>query len=190
MKRNEINKKLGILDKKIVLKLKERPGKEIYESDLLVLGLIARSKSLYHGLNDAHSKSNPYVFAILYRAQIETLATINYLIEKPQKVKSFLHGGRNQDKYRIPNILTLIDLCKPKYPAIRDIYNEVSEIAHPNSSSHFLSTKMKDTEKNIFKWSSMPSFSKQELKTSLRDMLELNTSIIKDLDTLIDKIMK
>ncbi len=184
----ELDRSFSGIEKKIAEKLKARSSRELYASDLLVFGLTARAISLYNGMKEALEESNPYVFVILYRAQMETLATVNHLIKKPSDAKKFLHGGRKGTKYRISNILTLIDECKPKYPRLRGIYDEISEMAHPNSASHFLSTRIGEGRR--ISWRSKPSFSREEAEKGLKGLIEISNYVADDLGLLTDALMK
>lgn len=186
---DSMNKQFNALELKILEKLNSRHHKQVYDADLLAISLTARSISIYHAMKDAHEKSNLYAFIILYRAQIETLATINFVIENKSRVKRVLYGGKgntDNSKEKIPNILTLIDKCKKKYPKLRDIYENMSEMAHPNAASHFLSSRK---DGNATNWTTKPVFSKEESEKALLSMKEICGYVINDLDLLIDNIM-
>lgn len=180
-----LDKRFEDLEKKIAFKLRARNDRFLYESDLLVFGLTSRAISLYKGMKE--SQSNPYVFVILFRAQIETLATINHLIRNPSDIKKFLHGGRKDTKFKITNVLTLIDACAKNYPKLREIYDEISEMAHPNSASHYLSI---DKGENKLSWRSKPTFSDVEKDKALKGLAEINEYVANDLEQLIDQIVK
>jgi len=166
----------------IIGRLKKKQGLE--DEDLLVLGLTSRAFSLYKGMGAA--LDNPHVFVVLYRSQIETLATINHLNRHPEEAERFLHGGRKSGKYRISNILTLIDSCSRRYDGLREIYDEISDMAHPNSASHFLSI---DRSGDSIRWRSRPAFSEEEQEKVGRGHEEINSHIVAELDLLIGKLM-
>lgn len=171
--------------KRIIEKLSCRKEKRVYDEDLLVFGLTSRALALYEGMEGAIG--NPYVFVVLYRSQMETLATINHLNRHPEDAERFLHGGRKTGRYRISNILTLLDSCSKRYPGLRDIYDEISEMAHPNAASHFLSI---DKDGGRIRWRSSPSFSGEEKGKALKGQLEMNTHILDELDLLISALIR
>jgi len=183
---NSINDKFQQLRSKLIQKLQKRSMKTIFESDILVIGLINRAFSLHNGLGMAHQTSNPYSFVVLYRAQMETLATINHIINKPNDVGKFLHGKRKGTENKITNILTLLDECEDKYPKIRGIYEDISEMAHPNSASHFLST---DRDGSAIRLRNNPTMSKKESERTREGLIEISEYVINDLDILVDKLI-
>lgn len=186
----ELDRRFERVEARIMERLTKRADKNLYKSDLLVFGLTARALSLYNGMKKALEESNPYVFVVLYRAQMETLATVNHLIRKPSDAERFLYAGRKGTKYRISNILTLMDECKPKYPKLREIYDEISEMAHPNSASHFLSTQIEEEAGRTISWRSKPLLSKKESEKGLKGLIELSGYMADDLGLLVDALMR
>lgn len=84
---------------------------------------------------------------ILLRSGFETLAMLIYLNMLMQQVLEgkldfhefgdktvrLLLGARNNDALpNAINILTILEKCDKQYPGIREIYDELSESAHPN----------------------------------------------------------
>ncbi len=105
---------------------------------------------------------------LLIRSAIETLGVLIYLNQKTEAVVqgkiSFwqfieitnrqMFGSKNQlTKLESINILTVLNKCEERYPGIVDIYNSLSESAHPNFDGVCMgySKVEKDNYKTMFK---------------------------------------
>jgi hypothetical protein len=84
---------------------------------------------------------------LLIRSAIETLGILIYLNQKTEAVieerisfwqfievtNRLMFGSKNQfTELESINILTVLNKCEERYPGIVDIYNSLSESAHPN----------------------------------------------------------
>lgn len=112
-------------------------GGDIYSHNLVMGGAILRSLNFYRGAIWALGERNPHVFFDSLRSQCETLALIHYCILNPEYVKAATIGSRgHKDKnLNIPNILEMIDKINEKYKGIRQDYDALCELVHPNPGS-------------------------------------------------------
>ena len=84
---------------------------------------------------------------IITRSAIETLVILIYCVQKMQNIVStgqafndfnrnterLLLGMRDSDSdFKSINILTVLDVASDKYPKLKELYNLLSETAHPN----------------------------------------------------------
>lgn len=104
---------------------------------------------------------------LLIRSAIETLGVLIYLNQKTEAVvegkvsfwkfieitNRLMFGSKNQlTELESINILTVLNKCEERYPGIIDIYNSLSESAHPNFDGVCMgySKVDKDNYKTVF----------------------------------------
>jgi hypothetical protein len=125
---------------------------KIYTHSLLLLGLLNRTYELTESVIWAMDNDRPLTTANMLRALYETLGFTYYIKEQIdssssheeiiEKISSLLMGSRNGEHgFKSVNILTCIDKAVKTFPELRKNYDELSEMVHPNSSSHFYSGK-------------------------------------------------
>lgn len=100
---------------------------------------------------------------ILIRSAIESIATLIYLNQLTEKVlagtlnfhkfsdktSELLLGSRDEStKHKAINILSVLEQCEKKYPGITDVYNTLSESAHPNFEGACFGYSRVDHEKD------------------------------------------
>lgn len=167
--------------------VEKNPSGNLYQSSLLIQGLLTRSLNLFLGILRELSNHNVLVVDTLLREYLETVAVTFYTSMKPDYLEIALIGeGKDQ-----VNILTMIDhLDKKKHKGTRADYDLLSEVLHPNTKSHFLCCKPIDKGERVFIISTHPQISTKEFDDYLK---YINTWVekffeeLKELDKLTPK---
>jgi hypothetical protein len=111
----------------------DNPKHLLYDYIFLLNGLIIRSKELCEATLREIFRENMPASASLLRSQLETLACAVYIERNPERLNDILKGSGDK---RI-NILTQIEHAEKKHKKLRGDYDALSDLVHPNSSSHF-----------------------------------------------------
>lgn len=142
----------------------------IYRHTILLFGLLNRTFELTESAIWAIDNNRPHTAANMLRALIETLGFIFHVKKQidlssnlnqfEEKIKFLLEGSqKGKGNFKLVNILTCIDKATKKYSKLRKNYDELSEVVHPNPSSHFYASKMTgQTEKGIEVEFRVPSY--------------------------------
>ena len=111
------------------------------------------SSSLHCMINDL-----PIPLLNNLRLMIEIYATNEYILEDKNNFDKAFSGkkGHEDESLRLPNAKTLVEKLKKKEPLIVAVYDDYSEVCHPNSKSVFSAfmPKKKDEEGFTFTMSS------------------------------------
>lgn len=112
-------------------------GGKIYSHSLVINGAILRSLNFYRGAIWALGTRNPHVFFDSLRAQCETLGLIHYCVLNPKYVVPATIGERKhpEENLKIVNVITLIEKVEKKYKGIRQDFDDLCELVHPNPAS-------------------------------------------------------
>ena len=112
-------------------------GEELYETDWIFIGVMARSYSLVDGFIDAFDAWNPVVMAPLLRLQIDSLVRLSYLTKVPKVEDVALHligGGEFRDLRDVNgdrlSDRRLIEHAEELHPWIDDVYKATSGWVH------------------------------------------------------------
>ena len=128
---------------------------KIYTHSLLLLGLLNRTYELTESAMWAVNNDRPQTAANMLRALYETLGFTYYVKEqitsspnneeRGKRIATLLMGSRaGGNGFQSVNILTCLDKAVKTFPLLRKNYDDLSEIVHPNSSSHFYAGKTTD----------------------------------------------
>lgn len=150
--------------------LKKNP--DIYSHTLLIVGLINRTYELTESAVWAIDQNRPLTASNMLRSLFETLGFSYYVSASLKKQKNIsdianqaeklLFGSRKPGaKHQSINILTCIDKAIQQFPNLRKNYDDISEIVHPNSASHFYIGKIDDIKKGNLK-STIPFYDFRE----------------------------
>ena len=146
----EITPLLEEIQKLLLSRLKQNP--DITPLLLLIIGILNRTYELTESAIWGIENKRPLTAAHMARALVETLGFI-YFLEKQikkaktgrnreEKISRALFGSRLKKGSPQPiNVLTTIDKATKEYRHLRKLYNELSEVVHPNSASHFYPAK-------------------------------------------------
>lgn len=121
-------------------------SKSALKAYLIRAGLLHRTADLAEATIDFYKQFKNLPAFVLTRAILETAALFYYFWSKLEtavnsgKVKDaddilmrILFGARNSDdEVQAVNIMTAVDRLDKDAPGVRDIYNDLCEIAHPN----------------------------------------------------------
>jgi hypothetical protein len=110
---------------------------DIYEIDLVCLGIMVRSYSLVDGFIDAFDAWNPIVAAPLLRMQLDNLVRLSYMVHAPRAddVARYLMAGGEFRKLKDSEgkVLTdarLLEHAKPFHPWVEPVYQATSGWVH------------------------------------------------------------
>jgi len=128
-----------------------------YFHTLLLIGILNRTYELTESALWAIDNNRPLTAFNMLRGLFETLGYIYYSMEKLKKassskqfsenaVKLFLGSKTSNSQYPTINILTCIDCATKTFPKLREQYDDISEIVHPNASSHAYCARAEDEE--------------------------------------------
>ncbi len=134
--------------------------KDIYRHTLLIIGISNRTYELTESAIWAIDNNRPFTATNMLRSLIETLAfcdnaskdlmKTDNISEFEKKSEQLLMGSRDETtKHQAVNILTYIDHSVKTYPNLRKNYDDISELVHPNSASHFYSGKSEDGKRKV-----------------------------------------
>lgn len=128
-----------------------------YTVEIVVFsGLLARAQGLHEGALSAVEQDNPYAAFTLIRAYAETVAVVLYVTDKPQ----FLDRIWKHDALPLP-VGKVTDYAVRRLGGFKDIYNDLSQYAHPASKSVVAAShRLKDSRQ--VEWSSVPSFRSED----------------------------
>jgi len=114
---------------------------------LLVCGLLNKTYELTETALWAIDNDRPQTTTFMLRGLYETLAFTNYIKSKmtgtdpkdyEQAINLLLFGSKKPgSKYQSVNVLTCIDKAAKEFTELRKNYDDLSELVHPNSASHF-----------------------------------------------------
>jgi hypothetical protein len=126
-------------------KIAKKSPHELYESMWGLLGTMSRSYQLMLSAIDQIAGRNLNGFYVSARALVETLCSIIWASEKPSRFCNLVQF----ESLRIGRIM---NAGYRKYPELKDVYSELSNIAHPNRGSHLLGPRpLEDrTTKGVF----------------------------------------
>ncbi|MFA4818397.1 MAG: hypothetical protein WC621_00990 [Patescibacteria group bacterium] len=119
--------------------------KNLYTHTLLFLGILNRTYEFTDSAIWSIDNNRPQTAANMFRALIETLGFAYHSWEQTlsgksegvyKKMVSLFFGSRQKDaKFQSVNILTCIDKAVKMFPQLRQSYDDISEVVHPNSKS-------------------------------------------------------
>jgi hypothetical protein len=119
--------------------------KNIYKHSLIVIGIVNRTHELTDTALWSIDNDRPHSSALALRGLIETLAFTFYFIEQvykngtnAEKLDRLLFGSRTEvTEFESVNVLSCIDRAVKMFPQLRQSYDDLSEMAHPNANSLF-----------------------------------------------------
>jgi hypothetical protein len=112
------------------------PG-QLYESTWALLGILNRSFELMLCAVDQLAVRNLNGFHVAARGMAETVCSIVWISENPARTPTLVQAQ--------PRALgKLLNAGYNKYPVLRKMYADLSDIAHPNRASHLLSPRGPD----------------------------------------------
>lgn len=117
----------------------------IYKHTLIVVGIVNRTHELTDTTLWSIDNDRPHSSALALRGLIETLAFTFYFVEQifkngtnAEKLDRLLFGSRTDvTEFQSVNILSCIDRAIKMFPQLRQSYDDLSEMAHPNANSLF-----------------------------------------------------
>jgi hypothetical protein len=119
--------------------------KNLYTHTLLFLGIINRTYEFTDSAIWSIDNNRPQTTANMFRSLIETLGFAHYAWNQTtlnkkdgvyEKIVALFFGSREKDaKFQSVNILTCIDKAVKMFPQLRQSYDDISEVVHPNSKS-------------------------------------------------------
>ncbi len=137
-----------------------------YKTECYRAGLSWRMEELSRAACDCYERSDQVAGILLSRGAVETSAACWYLhdlmkkqVERgvqanlDEKVMSLLLGHRNVDNMPTAiNVLNFLDVVSKELPKARQMYDEMSEYAHPNwTGTEFAFSKI-DYEKHLSRY--------------------------------------
>jgi len=127
-------------------------GGDICSSTLVINGAIVRSLNSYRGALWALGNGNPHVLYYCLRSQCETLALLHYCTLHPEYIIAATMGERNhtQKELNIPNILKMVDKLDKIHNGIRQDYDDLCNLVHPNPESLYASFQILDEKERVF----------------------------------------
>ncbi len=131
---------------------------------LFLMGIMNKTYELTETIIWSLENKRPQTSAFMTRGLIETLSfmycwdkkIVNVLnpTELDQITKEAIMGGRNEGApYKAVSIKTCIEKASKEFPDIMKRYNDLSEMVHPNSKSHFYIFQPKDDVQQIAEFS-------------------------------------
>lgn len=118
--------------------------------NMIFAGLTARAQGLHEGAIAAIEAGNPYAAFTLLRSYSENAAAILYLMDHPTMLDKFWQDPKGVKIGRITNH------ARKRFAMFAEIYDQLSQFAHPASRSILASFKAGD--EGQFSWSSAPRF--------------------------------
>ena len=119
--------------------------KNLYIHTLLLLGILNRTYEFTDSAIWAIDNNRPQAAANMFRALIETLGFAYYTWEQTsgpkdksfyEKITSLFFSSRKENApYKSVNVLTYIDKAVKMFPQLRQSYDDISEVVHPNAGS-------------------------------------------------------
>jgi hypothetical protein len=122
----------------------------LYSHSFVINGALLRSLNFYRGAIWALANRNPHVFFDSLRAQCETLSLAYYCVKHPEYIVPATIGKREHpdETLKIKNVLTMVDIANRKYRGLREDFDSLCELVHPNPSSLYANIQPKtETEK-------------------------------------------
>jgi len=171
-------------------------SKSALKAYLIRAGLLHRTADLVGAAIVLFKKRKDVPAFILTRASLETFALYYYFIEKVKtaidsgKVKELddilmriLFGARNaKDEVEAINILTVIDKLNRDVDGLRSMYDDLSEIAHPNwmgTVGHY--GKVVDSPFNLYFEPTFENVAKEDGRLPPEEGLDVILAILGDL---------
>lgn len=154
----EIKPFLKDIQQIVYKRIKENP--DISSLLFLVVGVLNRTYELTDSAIWSIENKRPFTSAHMARALIETLGFIYYwekqfeksndVKDAEEKVSQALLGSKLKgDQHEQVNILTTINKATKEYSDLRSTYDDISEMVHPNSASHFYFGKAVNDKERI-----------------------------------------
>ncbi|MFA5097037.1 MAG: hypothetical protein WC490_00200 [Candidatus Margulisiibacteriota bacterium] len=142
--------------KDIVLNILQKDS-NCYFHTLLLIGMLNRTYELTESAIWAIDNSRPITAFNMLRGLFETLGYMYYSMEKLKQSSSLikyneetshllLGSKKSNSQYQATNILTCIDRATKTFTKLREQYDNISEIVHPNASSHAYCARPDDEE--------------------------------------------
>ncbi len=140
----------------------------IYKYSLIVVGIANRTYELTESSLWGLDNNRPHSAALTLRGLIETLAFTYYFVDEmykngtdSEKLDRVLFGSRSGvTDFESVNILTCIDKAVKMFPQLRQSYDDLSEMAHPNVRSLFYAGTPESTDGKVT--FSIPSYKFKE----------------------------
>ncbi len=123
--------------------ISKTPSKVVSLREVLLYRITELSSATFELIKS----EKPIAAVILARAQFETIVLWLFLLDKIEKIceRNALHDNFDSEIMRLLfggkidnspeqayNILTIMDKMSNEYPKLRELYNKLSEFAHPN----------------------------------------------------------
>lgn len=126
---------------------------EFSDANLTMLGLITRLQAFHEAAAREIAADNPFSSAALLRSLAEVVALVCYLIEKPSELRRVSIRADNKDRFKMG---TLIEAGAREAPAFKEIYAQLSNLAHPSYAG--ANSSMTISNDGHFTWQSQPTF--------------------------------
>lgn len=112
---------------------------DLYIKDLFFLSVLSRTNQCIISSVDCLKKDLQFPLPNIIRQLIEIYAVNNYILNEPKNFKKAVFGKHKhaEEDFNMPNILTLVQKLGKVEKELEILYNEYSEISHPNSKSVF-----------------------------------------------------
>lgn len=132
---------------------------ELSEKDMFSQSVLNRTNQCLFASTHCLVEDLPFPLINIVRQLIEIYAVNQYVLSDSSNFQKALSGKHKHENpnLQIPNIITLVQKIKEK--DILRLYNEYSEVAHPNSRSVFMPFKGRE-EKGEF-YSTITSYNRK-----------------------------
>jgi hypothetical protein len=139
-----------------------------FRSFVLRESVFWRLQDLLTQSNALHQFGHALGARILLRSGFETVATLIYLNQLTasvldgkldfhafsEKTSVLLLGSRNRTtKHTAQSILTVLEKCDKRYPGLKNLYDDLSESAHPNFEGICMGYSTVDHDNNVTNFS-------------------------------------
>lgn len=129
------------------------PEPRFDDTMLAMMGLLTRLQAYNEGAARELAADNPFSSASCIRSLAEVVALICYLVEKPADLPRVSMHASDQDRFAIGKLL---QAAQREAPGFKDVYEQLSNFAHPSYVGS--TTSMNVTDDGRFSWRSVPSF--------------------------------
>ncbi|MFD8102873.1 hypothetical protein ACFV24_25375 [Nocardia fluminea] len=165
-------RELGIHDRESAVELANAASRRVREASkatlrfrkdgftlqhLILMGFVARAQGFAEATACAIAANNPYAAFTLLRSYFENAAAILYVTEKPDAAQKLWERGPNSHGIKIG---TITNYARQRFPKSKELYNELSQFAHPHSIS--MTTSINSDASGKVSWRSEPAFETDE----------------------------
>lgn len=124
-----------------------------------LLAMLTRAEAFHGGALEMIRADNPFASYALIRSYAENAAALLWIAERPDDRRRLAVAAKQDEKLVVGRI---VDAATKVLPGFKNLYQRLSEYAHPVADSFGSAWTLHPTEEGVIRWGSTPAFRNDE----------------------------